>query len=63
MENNYTEPLPLDIRRTEFTVLKNQQCSLNMQIRLAMQLHDTQTQADLEKRLGEVLEQLNHIGL
>ena len=42
---------------------KDQQCSLNMQIRLAMQLHDTQTQADLEKRLKEVLEQLHHIGL
>ena len=44
-------------------MLKDQQCSLNMQIRLAMQLHDMQTQADLEKRLKEVLEQLNHIGL
>ena len=51
------------IRKTKFTMLKDQQCSLNMQIRLAMQLHDMQTQADLEKRLKEVLEQLNHIGL
>ena len=63
IENNQIEPLSLDIRKTKFTMLKDQQCSLNMQIRLAMQLHDMQTQADLEKRLREVLEQLNHIGL
>lgn len=61
MENNYMEPLPLDIRRTEFTVLKNQQCSLNMQIRLAMQLHDAQAQTDLEKKLRDVTEQINHM--
>ena len=47
IENNQIEPLSLDIRKTKFTLLKDQQCSLNMQIRLAMQLHDMQTQADL----------------
>ncbi len=62
MGNEQTASPSLDIRKTKFTMLKDQQCSLNMQIRLAMQLHDTQTQADL-KRLKEVLEQLHHIGL
>ena len=63
MGSSYTVSPSRDIRKTKFTVLKDQQCTLNMQIRLAMQLHDMQTQADLEKRLKEVLEQLNHIGL
>lgn len=61
IENNQIEPLSLDIRKTKFTMLKEQQCTLNMRIRLAMQLHDTQTQADLEVKLKEVLEQINHI--
>lgn len=63
MGNDQIASPSLDIRKTKFTMLKDQQCSLNMQIRLAMQLHDMQTKADLEKRLREVLEQLNHIGL
>lgn len=54
------KPLP-DIRITEFTILKDQQCSLNMQIRLAMQLHDMQAQADLEKKLRKVTEQINQL--
>lgn len=58
--NRETKPLQ-DIRRTEFTLLKEQQCSLNMQIRLAMQLHDTQAQADLEKKLTKVTEQINRL--
>lgn len=61
IENNQIEPLSLDIRKTKFTLLKDQQCSLNMQIRLAMQLHDMQTQADLEKELKEVTEQISHM--
>lgn len=50
-----------DIRKTKYTMLKDQQCSLNMQIRLAMQLHDTQAQADLERKLEEVTDQIDHI--
>lgn len=50
-----------DIRKTRFTVLKDQQCALNMQIRLAMQLHDRKAQADLEKKLREVTEQIEQI--
>lgn len=58
--NHIANPSP-DIRKTKFTVLKDQQCSLNMQIRLAMQLHDMRAQADLEKKLKEVTEQIDHI--
>ena len=61
IENNQLEPLSLDIRKTKFTLLKDQQCSLNMQIRLAMQLHDLRAQADLEKELKEVTEQISHM--
>lgn len=50
-----------DIRKTKFTMLKEQQCSLNMQIRLAMQLHDMQAQSELEKKLKKITEQINHI--
>ena len=61
IENNQIEPLSLDIRKTKFTMLKEQQCSLNMQIRLAMQLHDMQAQSELEKKLKKITEQINHI--
>ena len=64
MEVNHTEDTSMDImdiRKTKFTVLKDEQCSLNMRIRLAMQIHDIQAQADLEKELKEVTEQLHHI--
>ncbi len=59
MKSNHTANPTGDVRKTKFTVLKDQQCSLNMQVRLAMQLHDTQT--DLEKELKEVTEQIAHI--
>ena len=49
-----------DIRKTRFTILKDEQCALNMQIRLAMQLHDAQAQADLEKKLKKVMEQIDY---
>ena len=55
------ENLSPDIRKTKFTMLKEQQCSLNMQIRLAMQLHDKKAQEDLEKKLREVTEKIEQI--
>ena len=61
IENNQIEPLSLDIRKTKFTLLKDQQCSLNMQIRLAMQLHFLRAQADMEKEFKEVTEQISHM--
>lgn len=58
MENNQvTNPSP-EIRKTKFTCLKDQQCALNMQIRLAMQLHNRQVQEELEKELEDVMKQL-----
>lgn len=61
MKDNYLSNAITDIRKTKFTTLKDQQHSLNMQIRLAMQAHDTRAQADLEKKLKEVMEQIDHI--
>ena len=61
MENSQISNSSSGIRKTKFTCLKDQQCSLNMQIRLAMQLHNNQVQAELEKKLEEVTEQLKHI--
>ncbi|MCI9340152.1 MAG: hypothetical protein HFG94_05740 [Dorea sp.] len=61
MENNRMEPHSLDIRKTKFTALKDRQCSLNMRIRLAMQIHDMKAQEDLEKELKEVMEEINHM--
>lgn len=61
MENHeFTSPSS-GIRKTKFTCLKDQQRSLNMQIRLAMQLHDRTVQDELERKLKEVTDQLEHI--
>lgn len=51
-----------NIRKTAFNRLKQEQCALNMQIRLAMQLHDTQEQARLEKELAEITARIRRIG-
>lgn len=61
MENSQISNASSGIRKTKFTCLKDQQCSLNMQIRLAMQLHNNQVQEELEKKLEEVTKQLEHI--
>lgn len=61
MENDQITNLSSGIRKTRFTCLKDQQCSLNMQIRLAMQLHSRQDQEELEKKLQEVTDQLKHM--
>lgn len=61
MEKKRTKKTSSDIRKTRFTLLKNQQCSLNMQIRLAMELHDIKVQEELEKQLKEVTEQIENI--
>lgn len=61
MDSNNKSEKTSDLRKTKFTRLKDQQCSLNMQIRLAMQLHDAQARIDLEEKLKAVMNQLNHI--
>lgn len=58
MKNNHIANPESGIRKTKFTCLKDQQCSINMQIRLAMQLHDRQAQEELEKQLEDVTKQL-----
>lgn len=58
MENNQITNPSSGIRKTQFTCLKDQQCALNMQIRLAMQLHNRQVQEELEEKLKDVTEQL-----
>lgn len=57
MRSNDISKHSSDIRR-EYAMLKDQQYSLNMQIRLAMQLHDIQTQTELEKKLKEITDQI-----
>ena len=61
MENNQTANSSSGIRKTKFTCLKDQQCALNMQIRLAMQLHNKQVQEELENKLEDVTKQLDCI--
>lgn len=61
MENVQTTDLSSGIRKTKFTCLKEQQCALNMQIRLAMQLHNRQVQEELEKKLEDITKQLEYI--
>lgn len=58
MGNNQISNPSSGIRKTQFTCLKDQQCALNMQIRLAMQLHNRQVQEELEKKLEDVTNQL-----
>ena len=61
MENNQTANPSPGIRKTKFTCSKDQQYALNMQIRLAMQLHNKQVQEELEKKLEDVTKQLDCI--
>lgn len=48
---------------TKFTSLKQQQYALNMQIRLAMQIHDIQAQENLEKEMEKVTEQIKYVSV
>lgn len=57
MDNKQITNPSSGIRKSRYTCLKDQQCSLNMRIRLAMQIHDTRVCEDLEKELQEVTEQ------
>ncbi|MCI8638161.1 MAG: hypothetical protein HFG41_03195 [Coprococcus sp.] len=59
MDNKQITNPSSGIRKSRYTCLKDQQCSLNMRIRLAMQIHDTRVCEDLEKELQEVTEQID----
>ena len=61
MTNNQMVNSLTDIRKTKFTVLKYQKRSINMQVSMSMQRHDTQMQADLEEKLKEITEQIDDI--
>ena len=61
MGNQHTSESSSDVRKTRFTILKEQQCSLNMQIRLAMELHTAQVQEELQKELMDTIEQIEHL--
>lgn len=61
MENTFENPS--NTMTTVFTNLKQQQYALNMQIRLAMQIHDAQAQADLEKEMEEITEKIKHFSM
>jgi len=52
------------IRRGEtLSRLKDRQQSLNMRLRLALQNHDEETQAEVERQLAEVTRQISCMGL
>ena len=61
MDNKQITNPSSGIRKSRYTCLKDQQCSLNMRIRLAMQIHDMKAQEDLEKELKEVMEEISHM--
>lgn len=62
MNHNHELQAANDIRKTHYNNLKQQQCALNMQIRLAMQIHDMETKVRLEKELRELNEQIKYLG-
>lgn len=51
-----------DLRKTHYNNLKQQQCALNMQIRLAMQTYDMDMKVRLENELADINEQMKRIG-
>lgn len=63
MENNNIFDPASNTMSTRFTRLKQRQCALNMQIRLAMQIHDAQAQADLEKEMEKINEQIRCVSV
>lgn len=63
MDNYNTLENPSNTMTTVFMNLKQQQYALNMQIRLAMQIHDAQAQADLEKEMEEITEKIKHFSM
>ena len=52
----------VDIRKTHYSNLKQQQYALNMQIRLAMQTYDVDMKIRLEKELEEINEEIRYLG-
>ncbi|WP_286152610.1 hypothetical protein [Sporofaciens musculi] len=59
MDINHSMTTLSNTRMTAFASLKQQQCVLNMQIRMAMENHNVDAQKKLEKELEQILEQIN----
>lgn len=60
--DNYNISNPLrNSKISIFENLKQQQIALNMQIRLAMQLHDTKTQTELEEAMEKITDKMKQI--
>ena len=62
MESKNISNMVVDIRKTHYSNLKQQQYALNMQIRLAMQTYDVDMKIRLEKELEEINEQIRYLG-
>lgn len=63
MDKNYTSNASSVSKVTAFARLKEQQYALNMQIRLAMQIHDTKKQETLESEMSKLMEQMNRVSV
>lgn len=50
------------MRNMNYNQLRQRQCALNMQIRLAMQTYDMEMKANLEKELEEINKQIKYLG-
>ena len=62
MDNKKIYKAVTDIKRTDYSNLKQQQCTLNMRIRLAMKTYDKDMKARLEKELEEINEKIKYLG-
>lgn len=62
MESKNISNMVVDIRKTHYSNLKQQQYALNMQIRLAMQTYDVDMKIRLEKKLEEINEEIRYLG-
>ncbi|MEY8339399.1 hypothetical protein AALB16_15505 [Lachnospiraceae bacterium 62-35] len=62
MNNKNISQVVNDIRKTRYNNLKQQQCAVNMQIRVAMQTYDMDIKVRLEKELEEINEQIKCLG-
>ncbi len=62
MDNKKIYKAVTDIKRTDYSNLKQQQCTLNMRTRLAMQTYYKDMKARLEKELEEINEKIKYLG-
>lgn len=63
MNNNYISKSSPVSKVTAFARLKEEQYALNMQIRLAMQTHDTKAQKKLEQEMSKLMERINQVSI